>query len=194
MIFLTVPDETSDSRLLRDARQGDRGAQRLIYERYFPLLYGFIRLRVDDVEQARDLTADVFLAFFAALQGDSPPRARLRAWLFRVARNKLYDHYNRSSRLSESALDDLTPHAAEAVAPDVSPEASLLHGAQVDSVRRALRQLKAEQQEVLVLRFLHGLSLEETADLMARSVPAVKSLQFRAVDRLRALIDIEEEA
>lgn len=187
MIVIVLPDIAGDQRLLNAAKKNDQAAQRSIYERYFTPIYQFIRLRVDDREQARDLAADVFLDFFVALRGNNPPRKLLRAWLFRVARNKLYDHYGKKKRYTTTTLEEWVPASSEN-----SPENHLMSMLQAERARQALRLLNDEQQEVLLLRFGQGLNLQETADLMDKSVSAIKSLQFRAVERLRQLLDAEE--
>lgn len=187
MIVIVLPDVTVEQRLLADARHNKPEALQAIYENYFPPIYQFIRLRIRDREQARDIAADVFLDLFAALRSNNPPRTSLRAWLFRVARNKVYDHYGEAERFPASTLDEWMPAVEHE-----DLETSFLRSARVERVRRALRMLAAEQQEVLILRFGQGLNLQETADLMGKSVSAIKSLQFRAVDTLRAILDTRE--
>lgn len=184
MIAIVLPDVSADEELLNRARHHDREAQRLIYERYFSSIMQFIRLRVDDREQAQDIAADVFLDFFIALSGKNPPRDHLRAWLFRVARNKIYDHYGEKQKFPMTTLEEWIPYSAEE-----NPERQIMQSWQLDRARQAMRMLVTEQQEVLILRFSQGLSLKETADLMDQSISAVKSLQFRAVDNLRQLLD-----
>lgn len=184
MIVIVLPDIPAEDRLLVSARQGERNALRQIYESYFPPIYQFIRLRVNDREQARDIAQDVFSSLFVALHGRTPPQKSLRAWLFRVARNKIYDHYGAKKQFPTTTLDEWIPASS-----DDNPETEFMRSARVEHARSALQKLVAEQQEVLILRFGQDLSLEETADLMNKSVSAVKSLQFRAVERLRQLLD-----
>ena len=187
MILIVLPDITDDQQLLRQAQRHQRDALRLIYERYFPPIYQFIRLRINNREQARDIAADVFLDLMMALRGDNPPRSNLRAWLFRVARNKVYDHYGKEKQLPLTTLEDWIPNQHEE-----SPESRLLDSLRVERIRKILNMLGSEQQEVIILRFGQGLNLKETADIMGRSVSAIKSLQFRAVENLRELIGAGE--
>jgi RNA polymerase sigma-70 factor (ECF subfamily) len=175
-----------EDELLSRARAGDQQAFRAIYDQYFAPVYNFIRLRVQDGDEAQDLAADVFLDFFLALRGRAP-RLSLRAWLFRVARNKIYDHYGRQRQLPTAALEEWVPVTGE-----YGPEAQFMARAEVQQVRAALRQLPADHQEVLLLRFGQGLSLDQTADLMDKSISAVKSLQFRAVEALRKRLQAVE--
>lgn len=183
MIVIVLPDIEEEDRLLAAARQGDQHAIMDIYRSYFPPIYQFLRLRVQDSTLAEDLASEVFLKFIDALRGRTAPRTSLRGWLFRVARNVLHDHYGRTVRFPTTTLDEWLPAAS-----DDDPEVQFVRSLNVERSRRALRMLAAEQQEVLILRFGQALSLQETADIMGKSVSAVKSLQFRAVETLRQII------
>lgn len=183
MIILVLPDLPTEDRLLALARRGDREAIAEIYGRYFEAIYQFIRMRVEDEALAEDLAGEVFLKLIAALRGSNAPWHSLRGWLFRVARNVLYDHYGREKQLTTTALDEWIPAQA-----DSDPEASFAASADSQQVRQALRALPADQQEVLILRFGQMLSLEDTAAVMGRSISAIKSLQFRAASNLRVAL------
>jgi RNA polymerase sigma-70 factor (ECF subfamily) len=188
LLLLALPDLPDEDRLLAQARRGDRKAIARIYDSFFEPVYRFIRWRVDDPAVAEDLTSDVFLKFLAALRGEHAPRDSLRGWLFRVARNVLHDHYR--GALPVNALDDSLPLISEG-----DMESDLQARLDVERVRRALAMLAPDQQEVLILRFGQMMSLEDTAESMGKSISAIKSLQFRAVDTLRRLLaESEPEA
>jgi RNA polymerase sigma-70 factor (ECF subfamily) len=186
ILLAALPDLPDEDRLLAQARRGDRKAIASIYEAFFDPVYQFIRWRVDDAHLAEDLTSDVFTKFLSALQSPNAPRHSLRGWLFRVARNALYDHYQRP--VATGDLDEDLP-----APPEEDAEAQLMHTLDVERVQHALRKLATDQQEVLVLRFGQMMNLQDTAESMGKSVSAVKSLQFRAIDTLRRLL-IETEA
>jgi RNA polymerase sigma-70 factor (ECF subfamily) len=183
MILLVLPDIAAEDQLLARARRGDQNAVMQIYESYFPPVYQFIRLRVEDTFQAEDLASEVFVKFITALRQNKAPRQSLRGWLFKVARNELYHYYGRNRRFPTTTLEEWIPAAA-----GDSPEAEFIRTLDLERAQRALRMLAADQQEVLILRFGQMLSLEETADVMNKSVSAIKSLQFRAVNTLRQVL------
>ena len=187
LLLLAFPDLPDEDRLLAQARRGDRQAIGEIYERYFDALYQVIRWRVDEPALAEDLTSEVFIKFLSALRGPNAPADSLRGWLFRVARNSLYDFYRRPGQTA--SLDEALPMAA-----DVDTEAEFIRAMDVERVRKALRMLAVDQQEVLILRFGQMLNLEATAESMGKSVSAIKSLQFRAINSLRRMLDIEGES
>jgi RNA polymerase sigma-70 factor (ECF subfamily) len=188
LLLLALPDLPDEDRLLTQARRGDRKAIARIYDSFFEPVYRFIRWRVDDPAVAEDLTSEVFLKFLAALRSEHAPRDSLRGWLFRVARNVLHDHYRGATPVNE--LDDSLPLLAEG-----DMESDLQARLDAERVRRALAMLAPDQQEVLILRFGQMMSLQDTAESMGKSISAIKSLQFRAVDTLRRLLaESEPEA
>lgn len=183
MILIILPDISQEDKLLTAARRGDKRAIAEIYDRYFPPIYNFIRLRVEDRSVAEDLASEVFVKFITAVQKRTAPRQSLRGWLFRVARNLLHDHYGSAERIFTDSLEEWIP-----VAYENDPEIEFIRTVSVERAQSALRMLVAEQQEVLILRFEHELNLQETADIMGKSVGAIKQLQFRAVNTLRQIL------
>ena len=172
-----------EDRLLALARDGDQNAIMEIYDRYFAPIYQFIRLRTDDSLLAEDIASEVFVKLVSALRGRNAPRHSLRGWLFQVARNELSRQYGRGKRYPTVTLDEWIPASAEN-----QPELQFIQSLRIESTRAALRTLTNVQQEVLILRFGQALSLEETADVMGKSVSAIKSLQLRAVNALRQVL------
>lgn len=184
MMLLVLPDYSTEDRLLAEARAGDSTAVMHIYEQYFGPVFQYIRLRVGDAAHAEDLASEVFVRLVKALQTGKAPRDTLRGWLFQVARNLIYDHHGQQRRLPLTSLAEWMP------APhDDHPEQQVLQTLSTERLHRALRMLAADQQEVVILRFGQMLSLQETADIMGKSVSAIKALQFRAVQTLRSLLE-----
>ena len=153
-----------------------------IYDTYFPPIYNFIRLRVNDRSQAEDLASDVFTKLVTAIQNNAAPRQSLRGWLFRVARNAIYDHFGQQKQFTTDTLDEWLPAEGDL-------ESQVIQTLDAERARHAIRMLADDQQEVLILRFGQGLSLQETAAIMDRNIGAIKSLQFRAVNTLRQILD-----
>jgi RNA polymerase sigma-70 factor (ECF subfamily) len=180
MIVLALPDIPQEDKLLARARNGDQQAVMDIYNAYAGPIYQYIRLRVGDAGHAEDLTSEVFLHLVDALRGRNAPRTSLRGWLFKVARNRVARHYR-----------DHIPHTSlhetfQALSPDI--ENVIFQNITIERTLQAMHMLKAEQQEVIMLRFGQALTLIETADVMGKSVSAIKSLQFRAIETLRDIL------
>lgn len=183
MIVIVLPDIPTEDRLLARARAGDSDAVMHIYEQYFPAVYQFIRLRVGEAALAEDLTSEVFVRLVDAFQGRNAPRHSLRGWIFKVARNTLSSHFGKMQRYPLVSLEEWIPSP-----PEHDPEVQFIRTLNLERARQALRTLNADQQEVLILRFGQKLDLQQTADIMGKSVGAIKSLQFRAVNTLRKLL------
>lgn len=190
MIVIVLPDIAAEDRLLSRARMGDEEALMLIYENYFPPVYNFIRLRIEDRALAEDLASDVFIKLLQSIRQSQAPRQSLRGWIFKVARNLVYDHYRKERQVTTEALEEWIPNAD-----DEGLEVDYIRSVNLERARRALGRLAPDQQEVLVLRFGQNLNLQETADIMGKSINAIKSLQFRAVQTLRQLLgEIQSES
>jgi len=176
-----LPDIDTENRLLALAQRGNQAAVSEIFEKFFPSVYQFVRLHVEESVIAEDISSEVFFRLIDNIGKSSGPRNTLRGWLFKVARNEIYRQHGKRKQMPTTTLNDWLP-ANEDIEFDV------IHQAGVDRIRKALRSLSAEQQEVLILRFSEELDLEETANMMGKSVSAVKSLQFRAVEALRRVL------
>lgn len=187
MILIVLPDIAEEDMLLTRALSGDREAILSIYDLYFPPVYQFIRLRTDDSMLAEDLASEVFLTLVSALRGRNAPRHSLRGWIFRVARSVLHAHYGHVRRFAAVELEEWMPEPDEE-----GMESAAIRSFNVEAARQAIAGLNPEQQEVLILRFGQKLSLQDTADLMGKSIPAIKSLQFRAVNTLRQLLGVDK--
>ncbi|MDQ7026202.1 MAG: sigma-70 family RNA polymerase sigma factor [Anaerolineae bacterium] len=181
MIVLVLPDETGDSQLLERARRDDKSAVAQIYQEYVESIYQFVRLRVGDAQIAEDITSTVFMTLIDDFAKGKGPRSSLRGWLFQVARHKIYDTYGQQPTLPLETIDQLESFTG-------NPEVELGQTLTRDALRALIQQLSPDQQEILLLRFDQQLSLQETADIMNKNVNTVKTLQLRAVQRLRKLI------
>lgn len=176
-----LPDIDTENRLLAMARRGDKRAVADIYEKYFPSVYQFVRLHVESTHSAEDIASEVFFRLVDNIGKSNGPQKTLRGWLFQVARNEIYRQHGKRRKMPTTTLEEWVPASDDV-------EAEFAQRAGIDRVRKALQMLSSEQQEVLILRFAEALSLEETADMMGKSVSAIKSLQFRAVESIRRIL------
>lgn len=166
--------------LVRLAQQGDAEAFGQLYDRYVDGVYRFCYHRVSSVQLAEDLTSETF---FRALRGIARFRWQGRdfgAWLTTIARNLVTDHYKSGRSRLETVSDKLPERDDHAPGPEDAAIATLTQ----DALAAALRQLPTEQRDCVVMRFLQGLSIVETAEVLGRTEGAVKQLQLRAVRNL----------
>lgn len=179
--------------LIRRAQSGDAEAYGQLYERYAPPVFRFLCARLDDQLDAEDLTEEVFLRLWRAFPGYVVQEAPFGGFLFRIARNALYDHYRKNRRVTwTEPLDDnqVDHHHLD---PAVSVPDFLEHDVARAALRGALCQLKDDQRLVLELRFLGDLSPDEIAVAMNKSAGAVRVLQHRALRALKMVIHVLEQ-
>lgn len=177
-------DRTRLIALVELARGGDAEAFGLLYDHYQSSVYRFLFYRTRSSGLAEDLTSETF---FRALRSMSSFRWQGKdfgAWLMTIARNLTTDHYKSSRTRFESTNEDMSPHDA----PTEGPEAAVLASLTNEALLAALKKLPAEQQECLIMRFLQGLSITETAKVLGRSDGAIKQLQLRGVRNLAKLM------
>jgi len=180
-------DEAEGSRLIglvELARRGDSEAFGLLYDHYSTSVYRFIYYRVGSVALAEDLASETF---FRALRRMSSFRWQGKdfgAWLMTIARNLTADHYKSGRTRLEYTTEDMSAHDSTTEGPESAVLASLTN----ETLLEALGELPTEQQECLIMRFLQGLSIAETAKILDRSDGAVKQLQLRAVRNLAKLL------
>jgi RNA polymerase sigma-70 factor (ECF subfamily) len=163
--------------LVQLAQSGDAEAFGQLYDHYVEGIYRFCYYRVSSAPLAEDLTSETF---FRALRGIGAFRWQGRdfgAWLTTIARNLVTDHYKSNRNRVETLAGELPEHRV--IGP--GPEEEALTRLTNEALWRALQQLPPEQRDCLVMRFLQGLSIAETAAVLGRSAGAVKQLQLRAV-------------
>jgi RNA polymerase sigma-70 factor (ECF subfamily) len=162
------------------AQQGDQQAFATLYETYRPLVYRFLRRRLDGADETvEDLTEDVFVKLYEKLDRYVERGLPFTAWLYRIAHNQLVDFVRTLPRHQAKSLD--------AVVDVAETQATAEYRGVLDreTLAPALARLTAEQRQAVELRFLQGMSVAETAATMARSEEAVKKLQARALANLR---------
>ncbi len=181
---MQLPTDAEVRLLVAAAQQHDEGAYDRLYSLYAEPLYHFFVYRCKDPHIAEDLTSGVFLRVVEALpRFVTPPQSpalALTSWLFRIARNLLSDFQQR--RRPQVALD-------ERWAGGQQPGDTVERQLEYEEVRAAMLQLTDEQQQVVMLRFVEDLSLEDVATITGQTVGGVKSMQHRALRRLSTLLD-----
>lgn len=178
-----LPDELRT--LVLHAKTGDSDAFGTLYDRYVDLVYRYIYYRVGSHPLAEDLTSETFLRALRRIAGFTWQGRDFGAWLVTIARNLVTDHFKSGRYRLEIPTGEIMDVPLDGAH---IPENAVVTALINDRVLRAVRDLNPEQQECVVLRFLHGLSVAETALIMGKKSGAIKALQFRAIRALaRAL-------
>ena len=164
------------------AQAGQAWAARVLYEQLAPRVTGY--LRAHGASEPDDLTSEVFLTVFGRLGTVTGGAAGLRALVFSVAHARLVDDLRRRSRRGAPA--EYAPEDDPRTAPSAEDEG--LAAVQTARVRQVLEALAPDQRDVLVLRILGDLTLEQVADTLGKSTGAVKQLQRRGLLACRKLL------
>ena len=170
--------------LVRSAQAGDAEAFGRLYDRYVDVVFRFLLHRVGDRPTAEDFTSGTFVRALRRIDSLSFQGRDVGAWLVTIARNILLDHVKSSRYRLEVSTADMR----DADRATDGPEEAVLQGLTNEALLAGVRQLSGEQRECVVLRFLQGLSVAETAAAMGKKEGAVKALQHRAVRRLAVLL------
>lgn len=176
----------TDAELVERVLAGEGRAFGDLYRRHGEKVARFVRFRVRNRESAEDLTQEIFVRALRGLS-DLKNRERFGPWLMRIAHNLVCNFYrNTANRPSTTSLD-ADPDEGEPVVVVATDDPGPDIETRITAAQLLDRAggLPESQQEVLSLRFVAGLSLKETADLMGRSENAVKQLQYRAMVELR---------
>ncbi len=168
----------ADAALVRAAQGGDARAFGELYERYRQPLYRYCLARSDSPHEAEDLVSDVFLKAMESLARYRDQGLPFIAFLYRVARNAAID---RSRKEKGSSLFEMTVDPRSAV--DVEGDAA--RSLEMDAILGAMRKIKPEYREVILLRFVEGYSAADVAKLLDKAEKAVWNLQQRGLERLR---------
>jgi RNA polymerase sigma-70 factor, ECF subfamily len=173
--------------LVQAAQSGDTSAFGTLYDRYVDSVFRYVLFRVGDRTLAEDVTSETFLRAFRRISSISYQGRDVGAWFVTIARNLVLDHVKSSRfRLEVSTADPDDGRRVES-----GPEHEVLTQLTHTELLRCVQQLGDDQRECIVLRFLQGLSVSETATVMGRNEGAIKALQHRAVRRLAQLLPAE---
>lgn len=172
--------------LVARAKEGDRQAFAALYRTYLPTVYKFLHYRLNNKSQVEDMTAEVFLRALRKIGDFTWTGADFGAWLIRIARNLIYD----DAKASRTKLEVVSEEMPEApVSEHETAEGAALENFTNVEVYRAIKNLRPDQRDVITLRFLQGMSVQDVARVMGKKEGTIRTLQFRGLKALeKALV------
>ena len=186
---LDGPDEPSVVALVdRVVASHDAEAFGALYDRFVERVYRYLYFRTGSHPEAEDLTEQVFLKAWEAIGRYRWQGRPFLAWLYRLAHNAHID-YVRSTKPTTSLSNDARP--LNVASPSAGVELARALDAEV--LAGALSQLTAEQQQVIIMKFIEGLDNEQIAQTMDRREGAIRALQMRALMSLRRVLEQQGE-
>jgi RNA polymerase sigma-70 factor (ECF subfamily) len=180
--------QKAEDALVRRARALDEVALSSLFDTYYPKIYNYGLIQLQEAHAAEDLASDVMLKVLESIPRYRSRGVPLSAWVFRIARNRLVDIKRRGNRRREVGLND------RFIDGSATPHSTVERALDFGQVSLALAHLTEVQEQVIVLRFIKDLDVASVAQVLGRSESAVKSLQFRALTSLRRILQGDESA
>lgn len=177
-------EHTEVWRLVSLAQAGDGEAFGKLYDRYVDSVYRFIYYRVNDRALAEDFTSETFLRALRRIGTITYQGRDIGAWFVTIARNIVLDHV----KSARHRLEVTTADTFEGDDRVPSPEAAVIEALTNERLMTAVGELGDEQRECVLLRFIQGFSVSETAGVMGKNDGAIKALQHRAIRKLAELV------
>ena len=179
---------TDELKLISLSKQGDAEAFARLYACYVERISCYVYFRVTDHQLAEDITSRIFLKMLEKLDTYQVGKSPVIAWLYRMAHNAVIDHY----RMKRTFISIEEVHQSE-VRQEDGIEEKLELQIKSQQLRAALQVLTGEQQRVLILKFIDGLSTREIARQLGKQPVSVRSLQMRALQRLARCPSLQRE-
>lgn len=169
----------SDATVIERILEGDTEAFGILIDRYQDEFTAYARYMMGSADEAADAVQESLVRAYKALRRCKEP-GRFKAWLFRIVSNQCRTHLARRKRSKEDSLTGLGPLEAPGT-PEVELEAAEVRR----KVHQALQELPLDQREALVLKYVHGMTLPEMADLSSATLSALKMRLLRGRQALR---------
>jgi RNA polymerase sigma-70 factor (ECF subfamily) len=183
-VMLTINEDA-----LVERAKTDPAAFGILYENYVNKIYNYIYYRVGNQHDAEDLTARTFYRALDHIDRYVNRGAPFSAWLYRIAHNLVANWHRDQSRRTIISLEDIKLRVQRRNGPDQMAELR----EEKDELLAAIRRLPPDRQQLLILKFVEGMSNAEIGEVMGRSEGAIKSLYHRTLLSLRETFDVESQ-
>ena len=183
-------EDAEDVRLMGLVARGDTSAFEEVIERHQALVAGTAARMLGSNSDVEDIAQQVFIRVWKSARR-YVPRAKFTTWLLKITRNLVFNELRRAKRRAQVPLQS-EPGIEKLPLKDETnpaPDASLLEDELQRAIEEAIMQLPESQRMALVLRRYEQLSYEQIAEVLDLSVPAVKSVLFRARTELRSRLN-----
>lgn len=179
--------DLSDDQIVLRASNGDKDAFSLLYQRYVKRIYNYIYYRTGNAHDAEDLTEKVFFRALNHIHNYKNRGYPFTAWLYRIAHNLVANWHRDNQRKKEISLDDL----GYSLSKGDHPESKISRDQELEGLMQAIYRMSSDRQNLIILKFIEGLSNAEIAAILGRSEGAVKSLYHRTLSALREELDLD---
>ncbi len=157
-----------------------------LYEKRYGKIAQYIFIRVGNQHDAEDLASEAFIKALKALDSYEERGWTMEAWVFKIARNLLIDHYRKTGNRQTVELDEMQFVGSQ------SPEEKVEKGMQIEQLEDALAYLSPVHREIIALRFFSGLSAIECAEIIGKTPGNVRAMQCAAMKTLRKIMGVDD--
>jgi RNA polymerase sigma factor (sigma-70 family) len=181
-----MPQDTplEEDGLVERAIKRDQQAFTTLYDRYVDLIYRHICYRISDKKEAEDLTQEVFIKAWKAINKYRKTEAPFKAWLLTIARNLIFDYYKASKKaVSLDEIGNLEEPSKENIEQDFEDQENRNY------LKNAISKLGGDKQKVLLMHFIDDFSYSEIAEALKKSEGAIRVIQFRALNELKNILN-----
>ncbi|MFA5155698.1 MAG: RNA polymerase sigma factor [Patescibacteria group bacterium] len=184
-------EKFKEKQILSRLKNRDKEAFIEIYDQNVSEIHRFVYFKIGSREEANDLTSMIFLKAWNHIQNKALTDAKtLRALLYKIARNAIVDYYRETGSKVMVSLDDES-RPVEVADESGDPDERLDQAANLALIRRLLPLMKEEYREVIIMKFINDLSIDEIADISEKSKGNIRVLLHRALNALRELVEQE---
>lgn len=181
-----MPETTPIDQWVEDAKKGDTSAFGKIYDELVKPVYRYIFYRVEK-ETAEDLTEETFFKAWQNLRQYKKNSCPFSSWVFRIAHNLVVDHYRKNKPVDLIDENTANPETHHDPAHETNLKLTQIR------LRKVIRRLPDQYQQVIVLRYINELNSGEIAQTLGKSEGAIRTLQCRALEKLRSLLSGEKD-
>ncbi|KXZ40483.1 RNA polymerase sigma-70 factor, ECF subfamily [Alkalithermobacter thermoalcaliphilus JW-YL-7 = DSM 7308] len=149
-----------------------------IYNLFWPKVYKFIYFRIKDTQRAEELTQEVFKRLYIQMEKDICEKKYTKSYILTAAKHIVYDLWRKTGDRKEESLEQLSESGF-----NIEGKEQMINERIV--LKQALSKLSQDEQEVINLRIIKGYSVKETSQILKKPSGTIKSLQYRALDKMR---------
>lgn len=175
-----------DKELISLLKQMDEEAISWVWKSYYARLVHYALGMTQNISVAEELVSSVFERFLEILHRGKGPKKNVKSYLYRMTYNVVIDHSRGQKQVDELSDGIIEDHN--------SPEENAERSDRIATITKALNSLTLDQRNLLILRFVEGLTMRETAEIMSKTINAIKTMQARAVKSLKKTPEFKELA
>ena len=189
-----IVEKFKNKKALSRLKSQDKEAFIEAYDENVDDIHRFVYFKIGSKEEANDLTSMIFLKTWNHIQTNSLEDSKtLRALLYKIARNTIIDYYRETSNKITASLDD-EDNKIEVIDENIDPQTRIDQEADLERIKSKLPLLKEEYREVIIMRFINDLTLEEIADISGKKIGNIRVLIHRALGALKTLVEADSKA